>query len=529
MRIRSPWRAAQQQTFPRFPLQSPVRFTDTGRTCMAPSTAMSALTAALKTEDLSPRAAVVNMQTSLEDSGKPKVAILPFSVEALMADRKPSREASSPDSAAGTSQALEKGARIASFGGLDTSGSALPTSSPFSVGEIMNMSEDVMIKAESPDSKERTSWIQSPRFSPTSPSKFLPNAAPKKFLCVLLCLVFKFGQTCWTREDQQVSLCWRLYWVFEIVFYSFRTVESPCLSPEKTQDEPKAPNPLHHVPAARPGEEVPAEAVPFHRGARRVLQLPQPNGDSGQNLVPESEGQSQEVARGRAGKTENGSEAHAASSLRDIISTGCARPRVLRGLAPVPEALAAGVSGGTLRRARGIQYVPPRLTGIRDVRDRDCFGGWGVGALTHLADRVTSVGWGGGGVRPPHGTPHEDLESTSLDLDSKFTHCENDRTSSVMWPQVWINESKENSDEMVFVVQRRETFLAVWVIEKWQYGRGTGPCRARPLRKSGGAPVRDWCAPSVRTLRPGCEGARVSRCGGLSGEAELKEPQQLFF
>lgn len=174
---------------------------------MAPSTAMSALTAALKTEDLSPRAAVVNMQTSLEDSGKPKVAILPFSVEALMADRKPSREASSPDSAAGTSQALGKGARIASFGGLDTSGSALPTSSPFSVGEIMNMSEDVMIKAESPDSKERTSWIQSPRFSPTSPSKFLPNAAPKKFLCVLLYLVFKFGQTCWTREDQQVSLC----------------------------------------------------------------------------------------------------------------------------------------------------------------------------------------------------------------------------------------------------------------------------------------------------------------------------------
>ncbi|XP_004069233.1 homeobox protein MSX-1 [Oryzias latipes] len=145
---------------------------------MAPSTAMSALTAALKTEDLSPRAAVVNMQTSLEDSGKPKVAILPFSVEALMADRKPSREASSPDSAAGTSQALGKGARIASFGGLDTSGSALPTSSPFSVGEIMNMSEDVMIKAESPDSKERTSWIQSPRFSPTSPRRLSPPACP---------------------------------------------------------------------------------------------------------------------------------------------------------------------------------------------------------------------------------------------------------------------------------------------------------------------------------------------------------------
>ncbi|RVE72383.1 hypothetical protein OJAV_G00039920 [Oryzias javanicus] len=148
---------------------------------MAPSTAMSALTAALKSEELPARAAGGNMQTSLsaaEDSGKPKVAILPFSVEALMADRKPSREAPSPDSAAGTSQALGKGARIGSFGGLDTPVPALPMSSPFSVGEIMNMSEDVMIKAESPDSKDRTSWIQSPRFSPTSPRRLSPPACP---------------------------------------------------------------------------------------------------------------------------------------------------------------------------------------------------------------------------------------------------------------------------------------------------------------------------------------------------------------
>lgn len=146
---------------------------------MAPSTVMSALTAALKTEDLPPRAALVGrgeMQTSLspaEDTGKPKVAILPFSVEALMADRKPSREVPSPDhtSVAGTSQALAKGARMGSFGSLDTSLPALPMSSSFSVGEIMNMPEDVLIKPESPDSKERSSWIQSPRFSPTPPRK----------------------------------------------------------------------------------------------------------------------------------------------------------------------------------------------------------------------------------------------------------------------------------------------------------------------------------------------------------------------
>uniref|UniRef100_A0A3Q0SF43 Muscle segment homeobox 1a n=1 Tax=Amphilophus citrinellus TaxID=61819 RepID=A0A3Q0SF43_AMPCI len=115
---------------------------------MAPSIAMSALTAGLKTEDISPRSVLVSrgeMQTSLSptgETGKPKVPILPFSVEALMADRKPSKEMPSPDA----------GARMGSF--------------------------DVLIKPESPDSKERTSWIQSPRFSPTPPSKLSPPACP---------------------------------------------------------------------------------------------------------------------------------------------------------------------------------------------------------------------------------------------------------------------------------------------------------------------------------------------------------------
>ncbi|CAG5983078.1 unnamed protein product [Menidia menidia] len=152
---------------------------------MAPSTAMSALSAALKSEDLSPRTILIHgseMQTSLspaEETGKPKVAILPFSVEALMADRKPSREVPSPDAAAGTSQVLQgKGARMGSFGGLDTSVPALPMSTPFSVGEIMNMSEEALIKPESPDGKERTSWIQNPRFSPTPPRRLSPPACP---------------------------------------------------------------------------------------------------------------------------------------------------------------------------------------------------------------------------------------------------------------------------------------------------------------------------------------------------------------
>lgn len=147
---------------------------------MAPSTAMSALTAGLKTEDPAARSLLVgkgDMQTSLspaEETGKPKVAILPFSVEALMADRKPSREVTSPagvTSVPGTSQVVGSSPRMGALGGVDTSVPGLAMS-PFSVGDIMNVPEDVLMNPDSPDSKERTSWIQNPRFSSTPPRKF---------------------------------------------------------------------------------------------------------------------------------------------------------------------------------------------------------------------------------------------------------------------------------------------------------------------------------------------------------------------
>ena len=148
---------------------------------MAPSAAMSTLTVGLKTEDVPPRSLLVSrsdmQQTSLttpEETQmvKPKVAILPFSVEALMADRKPSRDLSSHDhsSVAGTSHAL--GVRMGSLSNVDSSVSSLAMGSSFSVGDIMNMQDDVLIKPESPDSKDRNSWLQNPRFSPTPPRKF---------------------------------------------------------------------------------------------------------------------------------------------------------------------------------------------------------------------------------------------------------------------------------------------------------------------------------------------------------------------
>ncbi|KAL7861055.1 hypothetical protein AOLI_G00174040 [Acnodon oligacanthus] len=109
---------------------------------MAPSVSMSSGCVGVKSEaEMKPRAAPP----------------LPFSVEALMADRTPSR----PDRlAAGTSGSP----------GMDALVSPLAVGSSFSVGGIMEV-----VKAESP---ERSSWVQSARFSPTSPRRLSPPACP---------------------------------------------------------------------------------------------------------------------------------------------------------------------------------------------------------------------------------------------------------------------------------------------------------------------------------------------------------------
>jgi hypothetical protein len=60
---------------------------------------------------------------------------------------------------------------MGSLSSLDNSVPSLTIGSPFSVGDIMNMQEDAMVKPESPESQDRNTWIQSPRFSPTPPRK----------------------------------------------------------------------------------------------------------------------------------------------------------------------------------------------------------------------------------------------------------------------------------------------------------------------------------------------------------------------
>ncbi|KAL4630209.1 homeobox protein MSX-1 [Arapaima gigas] len=117
------------------------------------------------------------MQTSVsspgdEDTEKPKVSVLPFSVEALMADRKPRRDSTGSDGVpvAGTSQAL--GPR------LGAPVTPLSVSSPFSVGAMMKMPEDARVKAESPDRRDRSSWVPSGRFSPPAARRLSPPACP---------------------------------------------------------------------------------------------------------------------------------------------------------------------------------------------------------------------------------------------------------------------------------------------------------------------------------------------------------------
>ena len=61
----------------------------------------------------------------------------------------------------------------------------------------------------------------------------------------------------------------------------------------KTQSQQEAKNALHHRPAQRPGEEVQREAVFVNIREGRVLQRPQAERDTGQDLVPEQESKDQ--------------------------------------------------------------------------------------------------------------------------------------------------------------------------------------------------------------------------------------------
>lgn len=113
-----------------------------------------------------------------EEGAKPKASpsLLPFSVEALMADhRKPGAKESAlaasegaPAAAGGSAQPL--GSRPGSLGAPDAPSSPRPLGH-FSVGGLLKLPEEALVKAESPEKPERTPWMQSPRFSPPPASE----------------------------------------------------------------------------------------------------------------------------------------------------------------------------------------------------------------------------------------------------------------------------------------------------------------------------------------------------------------------
>ncbi|XP_055291009.1 homeobox protein MSX-1 isoform X1 [Moschus berezovskii] len=159
---------------------------------MAPAADMTSLPLGVKVDDSafgkpagggggqtpSTTAATATAMGADEEGAKPKVSpsLLPFSVEALMADhRKPGAKdsvlAASEGAQAAGSSAQPLGARPGSLGAPDAPSSPRPLGH-FSVGGLLKLPEDALVKAESPEKPERTPWMQNPRFSPP-PATFL--------------------------------------------------------------------------------------------------------------------------------------------------------------------------------------------------------------------------------------------------------------------------------------------------------------------------------------------------------------------
>lgn len=115
-----------------------------------------------------------SMGGSEDGDPKPKAAppaLLPFSVEALMADhrRKPGPDPAGPSTPQRT---LSPG-----MGGTERPASPLALANHFAVGGLVKLSEEGLVKAESPEkSDHRTPWMQSPRFSPPPPRRASPPA-----------------------------------------------------------------------------------------------------------------------------------------------------------------------------------------------------------------------------------------------------------------------------------------------------------------------------------------------------------------
>lgn len=147
---------------------------------MAPAVDMTAAPNGVRSDELSASAfsspgggalPVAAAMGGEEESDKPKVSpsLLPFSVEALMADHRKPGGRDGPEGAGAAARATLS-PRLGALS-AEAPPSPLPLGGHFSVGGLVKLPEDALVKAESPEKQERSPWMQTPRFSPPPPSK----------------------------------------------------------------------------------------------------------------------------------------------------------------------------------------------------------------------------------------------------------------------------------------------------------------------------------------------------------------------
>lgn len=142
------------------------------------------------------------------------------------------------------------------------------------------------------------------------------------------------------------------------------------LSSPQAQDQPQTPYTIHHLTALGLGAKVQTETVLVHRRTSRILQLPHPHRDPGEDLVPEPTGQGQASARGRAGKAQTDCQTcpapqfQSASSSWDPTSFG---GLTLWPVVPLPEAFTACCSSGAVWNTFRVQHVSPRMSGSATI------------------------------------------------------------------------------------------------------------------------------------------------------------------
>jgi len=118
------------------------------------------------------------------------------------------------------------------------------------------------------------------------------------------------------------------------------------VQPEKAQTQPETPYAVHYTTAVELGEEVSGKTVSEHRGEGRVFQFAPSYRDTGEDLVPEPQGQSQAAARGRDREAENGrgGRGPAAPSAVRQPSPAALFPAPVRAVRPPAPATVAPVA-----------------------------------------------------------------------------------------------------------------------------------------------------------------------------------------